>query len=729
MLPRKICSLLLCIHAGQFASGTRPSRRPKRGLTLPGQGTSNGKSTYRTRPGVVARIAVQEEGYINFVSCFLFMAFVLGLCLVGNVGRWTNERIEMQNAADSGAYSSAVQMARAMNAVTATNHMMGELTGLVVMLDSFVGRERLRDGMGLQEVTTSEIDASNDRLENLQENAPYPDLVPRAPEVVYSPVLNQLDEKYIELVYQLFVTSEFGKHRAHGTIYDAQLALKHNLALSLLFKNGFGIVNQVSHLAIIAGNVPFLVWLKALGWAGELSATAGHLWMDYEIFGMSQEWILLQTLQTAIQLPMVPAFVDFVEDALVPALSFHADSVTGSAIGGDAGAPGPMNQAVEQTLSTLKDDLEVTHLTTFPLPNDLVLPVRPEPANTASPSANAGNALWRAGQESVPDESTDGPMQQVTQVFDTVLGPFGDILDEVSFLTDTLKDILDLTDWLGPAKQLITRLLKSLGIGAVEEAEEILDSLENISNVADRLTTILQGVADLSAGPPKEGYDLNPSKEYLEQNAFDWQTERTSQWTRATYPHVDSFRRPIRAFLRDGAGVANASTYYAQWSNRDTLIASHQIRHAGGDSAPHMYVMQASTAAEKGNESWTDADPRQAEQMFTLTGYAVRQDAPPRLLGKIFPAPAGEGRLSQAQAMVYNANGRELNAGGGEELQPNTGWDTLNWAPPVTAPEWAHRQPIAAAAVPAACCLGRSSRSFPRMYLPDVPPSPLRASD
>src|SRR5262245_43268346 len=80
-------------------------------------------------------LACDDEGYINFVSCFLLMAFVLGLVLVGNIGAATNDRLELQNAADAAAYSAALQMARGLNAITATNHMMGEVTAQIIALE------------------------------------------------------------------------------------------------------------------------------------------------------------------------------------------------------------------------------------------------------------------------------------------------------------------------------------------------------------------------------------------------------------------------------------------------------------------------------------------------------------------------------------------------------------------------------------------------------------------
>ena len=60
---------------------------------------------------------------------------------IGNIGQVTANKIATQNAADSVAFSSAQWMARGMNAATATNHMLGEVTGLVVVIEAVAGPE------------------------------------------------------------------------------------------------------------------------------------------------------------------------------------------------------------------------------------------------------------------------------------------------------------------------------------------------------------------------------------------------------------------------------------------------------------------------------------------------------------------------------------------------------------------------------------------------------------
>ena len=74
------------------------------------------------------------------------MLAVILLCLlialVFNVGVTISSKLHVQNASDSIAYSNAVWMGRGMNAVTTSNHLMGELSALYV-LHHALGADRL----------------------------------------------------------------------------------------------------------------------------------------------------------------------------------------------------------------------------------------------------------------------------------------------------------------------------------------------------------------------------------------------------------------------------------------------------------------------------------------------------------------------------------------------------------------------------------------------------------
>jgi hypothetical protein len=86
------------------------------------------------------RILANEEGLITWATLVAVLLLIALIGIVFNVGRVTNDKLQSQNAADSVAYSSSLLHARAMNAVTATNHMMGELTALHTLHHSLGGK-------------------------------------------------------------------------------------------------------------------------------------------------------------------------------------------------------------------------------------------------------------------------------------------------------------------------------------------------------------------------------------------------------------------------------------------------------------------------------------------------------------------------------------------------------------------------------------------------------------
>ncbi len=62
---------------------------------------------------------------------------------------------------------------------------------------------------------------------------------------------------------------------------------------------------------------------------------------------------------------------------------------------------------------------------------------------------------------------------------------------------------------------------------------------------------------------------------------------------------------------------------------------------------------------------------------------------------KVFPTGNDRGQTVYAQAIFYNANEQKSPSGVPGTTQPNVGWDTLNWLPPVAAPEWGAEPSVA----------------------------------
>jgi hypothetical protein len=78
---------------------------------------------------------------ISLVTLVAVMFFLILIAFVTNVARITSTKMEVQNGADSLAYSAALVMARGMNGVTAANHAIGELNALVILHHALGGDE------------------------------------------------------------------------------------------------------------------------------------------------------------------------------------------------------------------------------------------------------------------------------------------------------------------------------------------------------------------------------------------------------------------------------------------------------------------------------------------------------------------------------------------------------------------------------------------------------------
>lgn len=75
-----------------------------------------------------------QQGTISILSTFAMLMFTMLLLLVTNVALQVDDKVKMQNAADSAAYSGGVVIARGMNAIAFGNHLESDILGLVAFL-------------------------------------------------------------------------------------------------------------------------------------------------------------------------------------------------------------------------------------------------------------------------------------------------------------------------------------------------------------------------------------------------------------------------------------------------------------------------------------------------------------------------------------------------------------------------------------------------------------------
>jgi hypothetical protein len=75
-----------------------------------------------------------QGGSISIVSVFAVMLLAMLLGMVLNIGQQADSKVKMQNAADSATYAGGVVMARGMNSLAFTNHLLFDVFALTAFL-------------------------------------------------------------------------------------------------------------------------------------------------------------------------------------------------------------------------------------------------------------------------------------------------------------------------------------------------------------------------------------------------------------------------------------------------------------------------------------------------------------------------------------------------------------------------------------------------------------------
>jgi hypothetical protein len=82
-----------------------------------------------------------RRGFVSMPLMFVFLGMLVLFSFLLNTGLVVSRKVDAQNAADAVAYSTSLQRAKGMNAITAANHLMGELHAVTIMHHSFGGDE------------------------------------------------------------------------------------------------------------------------------------------------------------------------------------------------------------------------------------------------------------------------------------------------------------------------------------------------------------------------------------------------------------------------------------------------------------------------------------------------------------------------------------------------------------------------------------------------------------
>jgi hypothetical protein len=597
------------------------------------------RSTTRWPPGI-GRFARDEDGKVSIVSILAVMAIFGMIGLVANVGRVAREKIELQTAADAAAATTTLWLARSMNAITTANHLMGEATAVVVMLDGLGGP----DFPISPPVETREGKRYYEAIKNMRNKAPLSKL---------NSVIGafaSFDQKLVHTVVDRF-TADRGQTAVGAALYDAKMTLKFVAATCLVMKT------IMTRLQPIATALKFTLLGAPIGKAIEGAGALVHPAASGILTLTLKEWLFLEGIEKVL-VTIGPPIRSTLLKVVLPGLSRYGDTVIGT-----AGRPGGMNRAIRQSLQGLEQEHGLASLKIVPEIDQLRLPVEREepPAEAEGEQPPRG---WEGDYET-PEIRT------LRTVYETQLALIKFAIKGVEF---TIKMASLPLDAFGVVADAVT------GGNSPEWVEEV----RKVRREIDKVTDILREATDLPEPPGNDGFADNPARDEDRLPAFDWEGERRSQWARATYPYVDDYRAPIIHWFRDQVSWSNAATYLVNWTNRFTLVRSYQFR--GDAERTHMHVMQGMEPTKKGREPWV-TDARAAADLFAVVAVATRTPAAVWLSPRVFNAPSGE-QVAAAGGLLYNANGNRASASNASSTQPDTGWDTLNWQPPVRAPEW-----------------------------------------
>ncbi len=265
------------------------------------------------------RLHADEDGKITFVSIFTILAMIMFIGLVLNVIVSVHQKIEMQNAADTAAYTANLWRARGMNAITTVNHLMGEQTALLTILDGFGG-----DLLGDPEIRVDESERANQRLRVVFGEGSL--LSPPATRMSeFGKVLNKFDAEVVKKCYER-MTEDKGRHKAAAAIYDAKMQLKVSTQKIFEIKNG---VNAVMVLAGILEEIPYPP-VTAVGYLLDGGCAALHVDLSYELIELTKERVIIDLAEDLLGKIDRKSIDKSMREVVFPALTMYADSVVGS---------------------------------------------------------------------------------------------------------------------------------------------------------------------------------------------------------------------------------------------------------------------------------------------------------------------------------------------------------------------------------------------------------------
>jgi hypothetical protein len=347
-----------------------------------------------------------EDGTMAQVTIIVVMGFTILVGLVGNVGLIVQKKVAVQNAADSVAYSTALWEARSMNAVTAINHLMGEVTAICVLHEALGGPE-LDEGK----------EQKSDEFKNL--NKKIKDFRPVDEVAIIIPGLQEIDEQIVEQVRKIVTYNEGddGTTTAGATLYDSRITLKQLVAF-------FQDVKVLGNILIALGDVPSLEFLIPIGVGLHAVATPPLIKCGIEAG-------LLIVVEGGAKVFITPKRL--LERQVLPLLARYSDTL----VKPGALASGPLATSIQATIKELESRHSV-EANVFPTPSNIKLPLIPEPA----PKDTQGQTIRSKSVES-------GWPGVIEQTFNAISSA-GEVVNFFNSAVDSIPGATEITGFFTP---------------------------------------------------------------------------------------------------------------------------------------------------------------------------------------------------------------------------------------------------------------------------------------
>ncbi len=632
----------------------------------------------------------RRSGKIAILALIVLLLVVVLIGMLGNAGHTVHQKLQTQHAADAVAFSSAMWMSRGMNTITTSNHLMGEAMAMGVVHDALGGVE-----LRLELTTnTAENRILDSVIQALVKTAPAGTI----PSAYFPQPIPAIDGRILQAVTRRTSPATAEELRAFGMLYDSRMTLKRKLVGWLAAKS----VANLSALVLIPGFYE----------AAALAAWGVHIAGTSQVVLIGKEWLLLEAIEVYAS-AAGPIQNKAFEEQLIPTLWAFSYQTAGIATKSESNggaqeadelaaehvtANGQVNRALEDALAE-HAERHAVEAAIVPAPPDLKLPVVPEPQPSMEGSQGGKPAGW-GSDAAIALPTGLGPLDDLNDQLDRFLNRSSARQQELESNLQELNELLDDLDQRLDAGDLDESVLPDAReeraelVAAIAEVEaelaELIQAEEELVEQRSELESLLQSIPG--------GQSQNLSLKHIP-SAMNPHEEQWTQWVRAAYPNVDALRAPLLAMMERHLPLSRAEEHFTKWTNRYALIKAWQFRsgqrlrksnssaatwQADDQDAMCLLVLPDAfrgPSPNKGSEPWTMAtvEGRRAAELHFTSLAVCRRDYRPLISPRIFGTPHDHGLTSMAQAIVYNANPQQRNVSNNATVQPQVGWDTLNW--------------------------------------------------